>query len=228
MALASLGADPEDPRVVRAAEALLGVLQPSAGGFATTRHTAPSPCFSAQLCAAFVRLGHAPHPRVREAVAWLASAPEDGWRCGEERHDLDGFCVVAPVSVLRLISEHGPSERVRLAPLGARAARFLLDRGLHLGRAAPRGWLAFAHPCLDRVDLLEAMVPLARLGWAPEPPILEGLLAILARQDSQGRWAQQAAVPFGEPARAPGRWVTLKALVVLSAFGEALAGGGGG
>lgn len=222
MALASLGADPEDPRVARGAEALLDVLQPPAGGFATTRRTAPSPCFTAQLCAAFVRLGHAVHPRIREAVAWLASAPGEGWRCGEERHELDGFCAVTPVAVLRLVAEHGPGDRGRLAGLAARAAGFLLARGLFLGRLAPRGWLAFAHPCLDRVDLLEALVPLGRLGWEPRPAVLEGLLAVLARQDSQGRWAQQVAVPFGEPARLPGRWVTLKALVVLSAFGEAL------
>lgn len=230
MALAALGADPEDPRVERGADALLEVLYPRSGGFATTRKTPPSPCFSAQLCAALVRLGYAHHPRVREAIAWIASLPGPAWRCGEERHDHGGACSVAPVAVLRLVSEHGASERGRLAALAARAGRLLLDRELFLHGQGPRGWLAFAHPCLDRADLLEALVPLARLGWKPEPSILAGLLAVLARQDGQGRWAQQLAAPFGEPAGQPGRWVTLKALVVLSAFGEALGAsrGGGG
>ncbi|HPC82101.1 MAG TPA: hypothetical protein P5234_01765 [Thermoanaerobaculaceae bacterium] len=230
MALAALGADPEDPRVERAAEALLEALHPRSGGFATTRKTAPSPCFSAQVCAALVRLGYAHHPRVREAIAWLGSLPEPPWRCGEERHDHDGSCSVAPVATLRLVSEHAPAERGRLAPLATRAGRFLVDRGLHLHGPAPRGWLAFAHPCLDRADLLEALVPLARLGWEPEPAILAALLAVLARQDPLGRWTQHVAAPFGEPAGRPGRWVTLKALVVLSAFGGALCApcGGGG
>lgn len=230
MALAALGADPEDPRVERGAEALLEVLQPREGGFATTRRTAPSPCFSAQLCAALVRLGYAHHPRVREAIAWLASLSGPGWRCREERHTHDGACVVAATAVLRLVSEHVVGERGRLAALAERAGRFLLDRELYLRGQGPRGWLVFAHPCLDRADLLEALVALARLGWKPEPAILTALLAVLARQDGQGRWAQQFAAPFGEPAGQPGRWATLKALVVLSSFGEALAAsrGGGG
>ncbi|HPW55542.1 MAG: hypothetical protein KA072_10245 [Thermoanaerobaculaceae bacterium] len=230
MALAPLGADPEDPRVARGVEALLEILHPRSGGFATTRKTEPSPCFSAQLCASLVRLGYAHHPRVREAIAWVASLPGPGWRCGEARHDHGGGCVVTPVAVLRLVSEHVPSERARLAPLAARAGSVLVERELFLHGSAPRGWFSFAHPCLDRADLLEALVPLARLGWPPEPAILAGLLAVLARQDGQGRWTQQLAAPFGEPAGQPGRWVTLKALVVLSVFGAALgaARGGGG
>lgn len=221
VALAALGADPEDPRVGRAAEALLESLQPRSGGFATTRRTPPSPCFTAQVCAALVRLGFSHHPRVREAIAWLGTLT-GGWACGEERHHLGGVCVVAPVAALRLVSEHASPERERLAGLARRAAAYLLEQGLFLAGPAPRGWLVLAHPCLDRTDLLEALVPLARLGWTPEPAILAALLAVLARQDSQGRWAQQTATPFGEPAGQPGRWVTLKALVVLSAFGEAL------
>lgn len=220
-ALAALGADPEDPRVGRAAEALLESLHPRFGGFATTRRTPPSPCFTAQVCAALVRLGFGHHPRVREAVAWLGGLT-GSWACPEERHHLGGVCAVTPVATLRLVSEHAPQERVRLADLARRAGGYLLERGLFLSAPAPRGWLAFAHPCVDRVDLLEALVPLARLGWAGEPAILTALLAVLARQDSGGRWTQQVATPFGEPSGQPGRWVTLKALVVLSAFGEAL------
>jgi hypothetical protein len=223
--LAALGADPEDPRVGRAAEALLESLQPRSGGFATTRRTPPSPCFTAQVCAALVRLGFAHHPRVREAIAWLGTLT-GGWACGEERHHLGGVCAVTPIATLRLVSEHAPPERDRLAGLARRAGGYLLERGLFLSGPAPRGWLVFAHPCLDRTDLLEALVPLARLGWTPEPAILAALLAVLARQDSQGRWAQQATTPFGEPSGQPGRWITLKALVVLSAFGEALAARG--
>jgi hypothetical protein len=227
-ALAALGADPEDPRVARGADALLEALHPRSGGFATTRRTAPSPCFTAQLCGALVRLGHTHHPRLREAVAWLASLPGEGWSCDEDRHRHEGACLVGPVAVLRLVSEHAPAERGRLEALARRAGRFLLDRGLFLAGPAPRGWMAFAHPCLERVDLLETLVPFARLGWAPEPAVLNGLLAVLARQDGQGRWMQQVAAGFGEPAGQPGRWVTLKALVVLSAFGDALAASRGG
>ncbi|HPS77102.1 MAG TPA: hypothetical protein PLS53_03000 [Thermoanaerobaculaceae bacterium] len=222
VALAALGADPEDPRVGRAADALLEALQPHSGGFATTRRTAPSPCFTAQVCAALVRLGCAHHPRVREAIAWLGTLT-GGWPCSEERHHVGGVCVVTPVAALRLVSEHAPAERGRLAGLARLAGGYLVERGMFLEGQAPRGWMSFAHPCLDRTDLLEALVPLARLGWTPEPAILAALLAVLARQDSQGRWIQQVATPFGEPAGQAGRWVTLKALVVLSAFGEALA-----
>ncbi len=225
VALAALGADPEDPRVRRGAQKLLDSLQPRSGGFAAARGRPPAACFTAEICAALARLGFAHDPRVREAIAWLAERDGGvgGWSCPELRHLVGGVCPLACVATLRFVAELAPAERAPLAGLGRRASRALLDRGLWLEGTGPKGWWSFSHPNLGRSDLLDALWALARTGCEPEPAIHSALLGVLARQDAAGRWAQQVAAPFGEPAGEPSRWVTLKALVAVAAYGESLA-----
>jgi len=224
MALAALGADPEDPRVDRAAEVLVEHLRPRSGGFSAAKGRPPAACFTAEVCVAMARFGYAHHPRVREAVAWLAE--RDGgsglWSCPELRHLVGGACPVAAVALLRFVGELPPSERSQVARLSKRAGQGLVERGLFLEGNAPRGWRTFAHPTLGRTDLLDALWALARLGWPAEPPVLAALLAVLGRQDSGGRWAPQQAAPFGEPVGQPSRWLTLKGLVAVAAYGDAL------
>jgi hypothetical protein len=222
LALAQLGADPEDPRAVLGAETMLEALQPRNGGFAIVRGKPPSTCFTAEVCAALARFGFGHHPRVREAVAWLAQRPGEGsgWSCPDLRHLTAGGCPVTAVAVLRLVAEKGPSERRALAPLQRRAADWLLASDLLAGDAALQGWTAFAHPCLGRTDLLDALAALARTGCPPEPAIAEALAAVLQRQTADGRWLQRLRVPFGEPYGEPSRWLTMKALVALAAYGE--------
>ncbi len=221
MAAAQLGADPEDPRVERAVEALLRVVQPRWGGFSPAHGKMPAACFTAELCAVLARLGYAHHPRVREALAWLAERDggRGGWSCPDLRHLLSGGCAIAATAVLRLVVEHPPEERRNLAALSRRAAGWLLGNGLFLAGPAPRGWLSFGSPSLHRSDLLEALAGLASVGWPQEATVAAALQAVLARQDQEGRWAQQQRLPAGEAFGAPSRWVTLKALIVLEAYG---------
>ena len=225
IALAALGADPEDPRAERAAEKLLESLQPRSGGFSAARGRPPSACFTAEVCAALARFGFAHHPRVREAVAWFAERDggTGGWSCPELRHLVGGACPIAGVAALRFLAELTAAERAPLASVADRAAGFLLGAGLWVDGSGPRGWWTFAHPNLGRTDLLDALFLLARNGRRADPPVLRALLGVLARQDGGGRWLQQQAAPFGEPAGEPSRWVTLKALVSVAAYGDALA-----
>jgi hypothetical protein len=226
IALAELGADPEDVRVARGAEVLLESLHPPSGGFSGTRGRPPSACFTAEVCAAMARFGFAHHPRIREAVAWLVER-EGGrgpWSCPDLRHLVDGACPVAAVAVLHFLAELPGVERALARRLSERAARSLLDRGLLLEGRVPRGWWALSHPNLSRTDVLDGTYALARLGWPVEPPILAALKGVLARQDPEGRWAPTQSAPFGEAVGGPSRWLTLKALVAVAAYGDALEG----
>ena len=224
MAAAALGADPDDPRAARGVDTLLELLQPRMGGFSVGRGKMPSACFTAELCWALSRFGYTHHPRVREALAWLAERGERdrGWTCPDLRHHTDGCCPVAAVAVLRLVAEAPAEERRPLHVLLQRAAGWLLGRGLLLDGPSPVGWQTFSHPNLARVDLLDALAAFARLRWPAEPGIHRALEAVLAAQDSQGRWRQQHRTPFGEPPGGPSRWVTLKALQALAAYGDEL------
>ena len=101
----------------------------------------------------------------------------------------------------------------------------ILDRGLWLDGPAPRGWLSFAQPNLAHTDLLDALSSLARARWQAEPPILAALERVLVGQDGNGCWAPRQAAPFGEPAGQPSRWLTLRALVAVAAYGDSMAPG---
>ncbi|MEP0774048.1 MAG: hypothetical protein HRF46_06765 [Acidobacteriota bacterium] len=222
LAVTWLGADPHDPRVERAASALLGVLSPSSGGFAPARDAQRSACLTAAVCAAMMRCGFGRHPRVQEAVAWLASRGGAGWSCPDLRHLVAGECPHAAVWVLKTVVEAGDSDRRRLARLADRAANWLESRGLLMEGAAPPGWRRFGYPCLGQSDLLEALATMARWQQPVSPVLRSALKMILTRQDEGGRWRVERAAPLGEPVGAPSRWLTLQALVAVAAYGDSL------
>ncbi|MFZ5785955.1 MAG: prenyltransferase/squalene oxidase repeat-containing protein, partial [Acidobacteriota bacterium] len=221
-ALAQLGADPEDPRVERGAATLLESLQPRDGGFSPARGKIPSSCFTAEVCAALARFGFAHQPRVREAMAWLASRPvqDGGWSCPDLRHLVGGSCPIAAVAVLRLVGELPESERRRATQLSSRAASYLTEHDLFARGGAPRGWLAFSWPNLGRTDLIDALAALALAERPGDASVTASLPLVIAGQDETGRWRQHAGSPYGEPVGVPGRWVTLRALVAISRYGE--------
>jgi hypothetical protein len=223
-ALAALGADPADPRATRGAEALLEVLYPRGGGFSSGRGRPPAACFTAEVCTALVRFGFGHHARVREAVGWLIQRDGGvgGWSCPELRHLIDGACPVAAVGALRLAASMPERERRQVETLSQRAALWLEDRRLFCADRAPNGWQLFGHPNLGRTDLLDALYGLARIGWTAGPEIAFGLARIVGLQDEGGTWLQRRRCAYGEPAGAPSRWLTLKALVALAAFGDEL------
>jgi hypothetical protein len=230
LALAQLGADPEDPRAALGAETLIEALQPRSAGFAAARNKQPSTCFTAEVCAALTRFGFGHHPRVREAVAWLSSrqAERGGWACPDLRHLVSGGCPVTAVAVLRLVGDTPVVERRPLEVLRQHAATWLVGLGLFLSGTAPAGWWSCAHPCLGRTDFLDAMAALARSGWPAGPALHAAMRRGLERQTGDGRWLQRGSVPFGERSGEPSRWLTLKALVALAAYhGEAAADSGG-
>lgn len=222
LAAARLGADPQDPRSIRGGETLLRQLEPRHGGFAVARNRPPSPCFTGEVCAGLTRLGFGRHPRVAEAVGWLISrsSGSGGWSCPELRHTVDGACPVAAVAVLDLAAEVPIAERERLAPAVDRAAGWLVARHLLLLPGAPSGWRRFTHPCLARADLLAALTAMARLGLDPCAALLDGVREVLHQQGRDGCWRPGLASPFGEKPGYPSRWLTLKALVVLGAWGQ--------
>jgi len=224
LAAAWLGADPHDPRVIRGAENLLRQLEPSQGGFSVARNRPPASCFTAEVCAALVRLGFGRQPRVAEAVGWLIKRAEgsSGWTCPDLRHIVAGGCPVAAVGVLKLAAEMPAAERFRVEGIVRHAVDWLSGQGFLLRPGSPKGWRRFSHPSLARTDLLDSLTALARLGVAPSEELLHGVRAVLQLQGSDGCWRPAVTSSFGEPVGQPSRWLTFKALVVLGAWGDEL------
>jgi len=92
--------------------------------------------------------------------------------------------------------------------------------------AKPSGnWWKFGFPVFYVQDLLQITEALVRLGYGKDPRLSSVLQLISDKQDSQGRWLLEynytgkTWVDFG-PKKQPNKWVTLRALRVLSMVEE--------
>jgi hypothetical protein len=243
--LAELGADGEDERVRRAAEAVLrDSRHPVSGGFSTGSSKReggglPSmviPCLTGNVVFALVRLGLLSDTRVARAVDWITTyqrfddaegdAPT-GWPYDHlemcwGRHTCS-MGVVKALKGLAAIPDEDRSGSVR-ATL-AEGAEWLLKHHVHkrshdLARLSKPGWKKFGFPRMYQTDVLEILLLLTRLGYA-DPRMDEAFALVESKRDTSGRWRlddtfnDRFCVPI-ESAGEPSRWVTLAALEVLA------------
>jgi hypothetical protein len=87
-----------------------------------------------------------------------------------------------------------------------------------------QNWWKFGFPVFYVTDLLQIVEALVGLGYGNDPRLTNVLTIIREKQDENGRWALEYEytgktwVDFGEK-KQPNKWVTLRALRVLKAFG---------
>jgi hypothetical protein len=212
LAAAWLGADPTDPRLQAAAQALLDQA-PGGSGFALAEGGPELPWLTARVVEALAELGWRRHPRCEEALAWLedeAPAAGDGaWLAGGA--GLATRCPITPVALLVALSAGGDGGR-----------RALRERALEgsvrvaVGEASDGRQLG--HPNLGRSDVGEALWALARADAELQPALVPALGWLQRRQLEAGRWPRDVATPEIELAlgvAAPSRWLTLRSAVVM-------------
>jgi hypothetical protein len=170
--------------------------------------------------------GVAPQTDKQAAVRYYAGKCGPGFACGAN-NKLP--CAWGGVKVMLAFSKL-PAER--RTPLIRRAiqqgANFLLE-GNPARAEYPTGfsdkpsgnWWKFGFPVFYVTDLLQNVEALVRLGYTGDRRLAGALAIIREKQDAQGRWALEydytgkAWVDFGVK-RQPNKWVTLRALQVLS------------
>ena len=91
------------------------------------------------------------------------------------------------------------------------------------GDKPSRNWWKFGFPVFYVTDLLQLAEALVSLGYGNDPRLSNTLDIIREKQDSEGRWPLEydytgkTWMDFGEK-KQPNKWVTLRALRVLSAL----------
>ena len=86
-------------------------------------------------------------------------------------------------------------------------------------------WLHPGFPLAESSDLCEALYVLAKAGLDPSAAagrLDEALRVLQAKQDAQGRWSLEMALPntwaaFGQPGQ-PNKWITVRALAAIQAL----------
>ena len=210
------GADPSDPRLQAAADALLETA-PGDGGFAFRDGGKAVPWLTARLLHALSELGWCRNSRFQEGLAWLedgaAPTPQGGWPIVGRRHT-GNECEVTAVAVLGVLSTCSEHRRVALLK---RAVESLMRSLTGL-----RGGLRrLGHPGLARTDVGEILWLLARNNVPLTAEMIPALAILQRKQGVGGRWLREFPVPNSlpidrrPPAGVPSRWVTLKSSVAL-------------
>lgn len=200
-------------------------------------------CLNGSVVRALFQLGY-DDPRCQESLEALAGMIDRGGpRC--ERCDRMGEgdkagprCVYGTVKALGAFAQAPPSQRSpRVQAATETAVAFLIGRGgilktglSHLastyGLRAPasRQGHRFVFPLDSRADLLEALEVLALAGAGPSSTVEAGLAIVRGKQGADGRWQldnrpQNTWGDFG-PVGQPSRWVTIRALQVLTLWAD--------
>lgn len=219
LAAVQWGADPADPRLHAAVEAMLG-MAPGRGGFSRHEGGREVPWLTARALHALAELGWCRHSRFQEALAWLEEGEVEhtagGWRV-VDRGPASGECAVTAVALLGALTTCGDQRREALRDRAVKSLVRVI--GVEGRPPTPLG-----HPCFGRTDDAEILSALARASAPLASGMARALTGVQRRQLEGGRWRREVPVPRSLPVPAdgnlggPSRWVTLKCVVALMAY----------
>ncbi len=227
---------PSTPATDRACGYLLGNARLPNGLFTADKTARGAiPCLSGNLLRAMRQLG-CDDPRLDESSEALAqTVVRDEFRCWcnarpRAARVRDGLpCAWGAVKVLGALAEAPAARRSPAVQSAVESGVALLLSGDLAcgGYAAPGGpsplWLKLGFPLAYASDLLEALEALLRLGVGRRPEMEAAVDLVASKRDGAGRWALEYTPhntwsSFG-PVGRPNKWVTLRALRVLKAWG---------
>jgi len=245
--LAELGADPADLKVRQACEFILNNSQSlESSGFSYTRSAKTGgglasgtiPCLSGNMVFSLIKLDYLDDPRVQKAIDWITTwqraddnesqpphnAIYDRYETCWGRHSCH-MGVAKTFKALAVIpaDQRSPSVMAKIAELGEYFLKHHLYKKSHeLAVVAKPGWLKPGFPLMYQTDILELLDIFASLGWWDER-LRDALDILKGLQQADGRWL--LANSFNgkmlvriEHKGKPSKWITLRALRVLSAF----------
>jgi hypothetical protein len=167
------------------------------------------------------------HMLTPKLLLFLAEVPRELWPDGAQ--DLRDECVakLREKEVFRCLPAESRefTDAVWSAPAAQRVGfreRFLATHPrLHYGDKP--GWLRFGFPLSYNSDALEAMLALAAVGETRRPEYEPAIEKVRASADGQMRWTMRNShngkmIADVETKGAPSKWLTLRALQVLSHF----------
>ena len=242
--LAELGADPDDPRVQRGCQYLLGNALAGNGAFSAYRALPPSGaiiCLNGNLLFALQQLVFADDPRVQAVAEWLARSitgepPMKYYRSGTSGPNFAcGInsgqpCAWGANKAIRGLLRTPVKQR---SPAIDRALKagvdFLLSRDPAAAdypstKRVSSTWFKLGFPLTYWSDVLETVTNLADLGFGQDPRLAPALQWIAGKQDRRGKWKLENCLNGKmwadiEAKGQPSKWITLRALRLFKKAG---------
>ena len=247
--LAELGANGGDKRIQNACEFILENSQDkSSGAFAYYRngnggdHNKILPCLTGNMLWSLIKFGYLDDSRIQKGINWIVnyqrfddgfeSAPvEWPYNVGSKKGEAcwgKHTCHMSVVKNLKALAEIPPkmrSEGVR--NVINKAVEYLLVHHIYkqshnLNAVAKHEWTQFGFPLMWKIDALEVLETLTRLG-CKDDRMQDAIDLIISKQNENGRWIlektfngrMQANI---EQKGKESKWLTLKAVKVLKEF----------
>lgn len=161
--------------------------------------------------------------------------PDGGFNCRKNRSGARHSSLHSTISVLEGITEYvlqGYGYRTdELGRVAAGAREFILQHRLYksdrTGAVIHPELLKLSVPPRWKYNILRALDHFRTAGVAWDERMRDAIDALLAKRRPDGRWTAQSAPPgqthvVMEPARAPSRWNTLRAVCVLRTYNDSL------
>jgi hypothetical protein len=193
------------------------------------------PCINGGTLALSAYFGRPTESLARRLVG--EQLDDGGWNCEAPKSARSSFHTTICVLEGLLEYERALGSAPEIAAARRRGEEYLLERGLFrrrsTGEVANPAFLKFAFPPRYHYDVLRALDYLRDAGVEPDARIGDALQVVESRQQADGRWLLDRAVPrhldapipvahdealafeFSESVGQPSRWNTLRALRVL-------------
>ena len=244
--LAELGADGKDKRIKKTAEFILTRSQDKqSGGFAYRsgedggHHDKVVPCLTGNMVFSLIRFGYLNDPAVKHGIEWITKYQrfDDGIEQAPRGWPYQRFqncwgrhtCHMGVVKALKALVEIPADNHTEAVEKTIEnGAEYLLKHHLYKSSRDPsliakRFWVNFAFPTLWKIDALEMLGLLVKLGYHDER-MQDAIDLVISKQDEQGRWKMEKSwnsrlLVSLEKDGKPSKWVTLNALSVLKGIG---------
>ncbi len=244
--LAEHYADKENNEIRKACEFILKYSQDrKSGGFSyrgTEKnggdHDGTLPCLAGNMLWSLIRFGYLEDPRIQQGINWILKYQRfddaikqnpNGWPY-EKRENCWGkhtchMGIVKNLKALAEIPEEKKFENVKKTI--QKAVEFILNHHIYkkshnLKEIAKQEWLQFGFPLMWKIDPLEILDILTRLGYK-DNRMQEAIDLVISKQNEQGRWILEKSFNGRVQANIErkgkeSKWITLFALRVLKRY----------
>lgn len=190
----------------------------------------PETCITGMLVLLAAAFGH-PDPRVDPTVEWLLGEQlaDGGWNCESIRRGSSHGSFHTSITVLEALSAYergGGSVPVASAMVAGR--EFFLDHRLYrshrTGEVVDRAFARFPFPPQWHFDVMRGLEHFRAAGADRDGRLEEAVEEVRRSRRADGRWPMYRPYPgrywFALEARGASRWSTLRAMRVLTWWGE--------
>lgn len=244
--LAELNADGNDNRINQTCEYILDISQDrKSGGFSHRgnlneggSHDHIIPCLTGNMIWALIRFGFLEDPRVQQGIEWILNYQrlDDGIERAPQEWPYERYkncwgkhtCHMGVVKNLKALSEIPPKKRTaEINNFIDKTAEYVLNHRIYkqshnLNLVAKQEWTQFGFPLMWKIDALEVLDILTKLGYHDDR-MQDAIDLVLSKQGKNGRWILEKTFNGRvqvniEKKNKESKWITLFALRVLKRF----------